>query len=344
MDAPAAAVGFISETGGGGGGGGGSANTNNPKPPPPPPATAASVERKVRPPQALNCPRCHSTNTKFCYYNNYSLTQPRYFCKTCRRYWTQGGTLRNVPVGGGSRKNRKPTFTSPVSLSHKLIPDLNPPTMLMSPHHFSSQNPKIHTSLGQGQDLNLGFQDPDDYHHHHGISQFLELPKIENRSDVIACSSSSASSSTPSTALNFLSNGIAAGRSGGLNSFFPMGMATCVFASGSFPFHEYSNKPTLAFSMDVGGINGNRQHETTTTTSSTCDGNPRENKNRNNNNNNNNNINGNLMFAFGAKRQSSSGTDEDEDEGDQGHKGHDENINDNSSNGFWNGMLGGESW
>ncbi|KAF4399055.1 hypothetical protein G4B88_023649, partial [Cannabis sativa] len=39
--------------------------------------------------QAVNCPRCNSTNTKFCYYNNYSLTQPRYFCKTCRRYWTE---------------------------------------------------------------------------------------------------------------------------------------------------------------------------------------------------------------------------------------------------------------
>ncbi|XP_068661039.1 dof zinc finger protein DOF3.5-like [Aristolochia californica] len=56
---------------------------------------------------APNCPRCDSSNTKFCYYNNYSLTQPRYFCKGCRRYWTRGGSLRNVPVGGGCRKNRR---------------------------------------------------------------------------------------------------------------------------------------------------------------------------------------------------------------------------------------------
>nr|KYP66257.1 Dof zinc finger protein DOF3.5 [Cajanus cajan] len=56
---------------------------------------------------APNCPRCASTNTKFCYYNNYSLSQPRYFCKGCRRYWTKGGSLRNVPVGGGCRKNRR---------------------------------------------------------------------------------------------------------------------------------------------------------------------------------------------------------------------------------------------
>lgn len=63
---------------------------------------------KVPPPEAaLNCPRCNSTNTKFCYFNNYSLTQPRHFCKTCRRYWTRGGALRNVPVGGGCRRNKK---------------------------------------------------------------------------------------------------------------------------------------------------------------------------------------------------------------------------------------------
>ncbi|XP_019456955.1 PREDICTED: dof zinc finger protein DOF5.6-like [Lupinus angustifolius] len=66
-------------------------------------------EKNLRPPQdqALKCPRCDSTHTKFCYYNNYSLTQPRYFCKTCKRYWTKGGTLRNIPVGGGCRKNKK---------------------------------------------------------------------------------------------------------------------------------------------------------------------------------------------------------------------------------------------
>ncbi|KAK1306738.1 Dof zinc finger protein DOF4.6 [Acorus calamus] len=72
--------------------------------------TSMGLERRATRPQkeqVLNCPRCHSTNTKFCYYNNYSLTQPRYFCKSCRRYWTEGGSLRNVPVGGGSRKNKR---------------------------------------------------------------------------------------------------------------------------------------------------------------------------------------------------------------------------------------------
>ncbi|KAL9262015.1 Dof zinc finger protein DOF2.2-like protein [Drosera capensis] len=59
-----------------------------------------------QPDTPLKCPRCESTNTKFCYFNNYSLSQPRHFCKTCRRYWTRGGALRNVPVGGGCRRNK----------------------------------------------------------------------------------------------------------------------------------------------------------------------------------------------------------------------------------------------
>ncbi|KAK0584786.1 hypothetical protein LWI29_018642 [Acer saccharum] len=94
-----------------------------PPPPPPPPqphggggagsirpgsmADRARMANVPMPEQALKCPRCESTNTKFCYFNNYSLTQPRHFCKTCRRYWTRGGALRNVPVGGGCRRNKR---------------------------------------------------------------------------------------------------------------------------------------------------------------------------------------------------------------------------------------------
>ncbi|KAK4773397.1 hypothetical protein SAY87_028416 [Trapa incisa] len=97
-----------------------------PAPPPPPPPQpqphgggtagtirAGSMADRARlanipmPDVPLKCPRCESTNTKFCYFNNYSLTQPRHFCKTCRRYWTRGGALRNVPVGGGFRRNKR---------------------------------------------------------------------------------------------------------------------------------------------------------------------------------------------------------------------------------------------
>ncbi|CAA6666601.1 unnamed protein product [Spirodela intermedia] len=58
--------------------------------------------------EELKCPRCDSTNTKFCYYNNYSRSQPRHFCKACKRHWTAGGTLRNVPVGGCRKASRRP--------------------------------------------------------------------------------------------------------------------------------------------------------------------------------------------------------------------------------------------
>ncbi|KAG0485231.1 hypothetical protein HPP92_009310 [Vanilla planifolia] len=72
-----------------------------------PRASPAEGRWKAALEQAPNCPRCDSPNTKFCYYNNYSLAQPRYLCKGCRRYWTKGGSLRNVPIGGGCRKNRR---------------------------------------------------------------------------------------------------------------------------------------------------------------------------------------------------------------------------------------------
>ncbi|KAL4297785.1 hypothetical protein GQ457_12G006280 [Hibiscus cannabinus] len=77
--------------------------------------------------QPLKCPRCDSLNTKFCYYNNYNLSQPRHFCKSCRRYWTRGGLLRNVPVGGGCRKAKrsktKPTSEITAVPAHQLIKD-----------------------------------------------------------------------------------------------------------------------------------------------------------------------------------------------------------------------------
>jgi len=34
-----------------------------------------------RPTVPVSCPRCASEETKFCYYNNYNIKQPRYFCR-----------------------------------------------------------------------------------------------------------------------------------------------------------------------------------------------------------------------------------------------------------------------
>ncbi|XWS76851.1 hypothetical protein CRYUN_Cryun01aG0213300 [Craigia yunnanensis] len=191
-------------------------------------------ERKTRPPELLNCPRCNSTNTKFCYYNNYSLTQPRYFCKTCRRYWTEGGSLRNVPVGGGSRKNKRSTISSSSSSSASAkVPDLNPTSF----SQLSSQNPKAHKS----QNLNLAFPAMQESH---GMSQYLQVHKIENNND--QQNYSSCNSSSPLSALELLRTGMA---SRGLNSFIPAPTpdSTTLYSTG-FSMQDY--KPTLGFSID----------------------------------------------------------------------------------------------
>ncbi|MQL89906.1 hypothetical protein Taro_022478 [Colocasia esculenta] len=83
--------------------------------------------------QHLRCPRCDSTNTKFCYYNNYNLSQPRHFCKDCRRYWTKGGALRNIPVGGGTRKNSKRGASSSSSSASHAKRSNNPPSSSSAP-------------------------------------------------------------------------------------------------------------------------------------------------------------------------------------------------------------------
>ena len=85
-----------------------------PSSPPADPAAAAAKAAEGEP-----CPRCDSRDTKFCYYNNYNTSQPRHFCKGCRRYWTKGGTLRTVPVGGGTRKRPAAAAKRPQKPSKK---------------------------------------------------------------------------------------------------------------------------------------------------------------------------------------------------------------------------------
>ncbi|KAL2515345.1 Dof zinc finger protein DOF5.6 [Forsythia ovata] len=120
------------------------------------------IERRLRPPhdQALKCPRCDSTHTKFCYYNNYSLSQPRYFCKTCRRYWTKGGTLRNIPVGGGCRKNKKIS-------SKKSSNDIHSNHQSPSSSLLNQQNPAgiLSSDNNNPTDLQLSFPDHMQFSH-----------------------------------------------------------------------------------------------------------------------------------------------------------------------------------
>ncbi|CAN8230780.1 unnamed protein product [Cochlearia groenlandica] len=187
-----------------------------PKPQPPQPqppqtvATAVGDIRKARPEkdQAINCPRCNSINTKFCYYNNYSLTQPRYFCKGCRRYWTEGGSLRNIPVGGGSRKNKRShhhhhnyssdSTQQATKKQHVSDHNNNNHFMNMSQQGLTSQsqqNPNKFLEPTQ-QDLSLGFPP-------HGLVR----TNFTNNTTPLLVSTCSATSATTSDLIRSNNNG-----------------------------------------------------------------------------------------------------------------------------------------
>ncbi|CAL5054596.1 unnamed protein product [Urochloa decumbens] len=105
------------------------------------------VSPAAAPPEAVKCPRCESTNTKFCYYNNYNLSQPRHFCKSCRRYWTKGGVLRNVPVGGGCRKaKRSSPAASSSSSSAPSTPTSAAAADAKTPRRASASSPRSNNS------------------------------------------------------------------------------------------------------------------------------------------------------------------------------------------------------
>uniref|UniRef100_A0A8I6WLN9 Dof-type domain-containing protein n=1 Tax=Hordeum vulgare subsp. vulgare TaxID=112509 RepID=A0A8I6WLN9_HORVV len=117
-------------------------------------ARAAAAEAR------LPCPRCRSEDTKFCYFNNYNVNQPRHFCRACHRYWTAGGAIRNVPVGSGRRKNR---------------PVLHGASTVMS-----ADNP-LAGSASQGMVNGLGF------HPDHGWSQVVPSPAYLGHGEMEQC-------------------------------------------------------------------------------------------------------------------------------------------------------------
>ncbi|KAG6480034.1 cyclic dof factor 1-like [Zingiber officinale] len=97
-----------------------------------------------KPDKILSCPRCKSMDTKFCYYNNYNVNQPRHFCKNCQRYWTAGGTMRNVPVGAGRRKNKNSCHYGHITIPESAhYPCLAPNGSVLS---FGSNAPLRNTS------------------------------------------------------------------------------------------------------------------------------------------------------------------------------------------------------
>ncbi|KAJ8536266.1 hypothetical protein K7X08_034667 [Anisodus acutangulus] len=95
-------------------------------------ATNSQQKTLNKPDKILMCPRCNSMDTKFCYYNNYNVNQPRHFCKNCQRYWTAGGTMRNVPVGAGRRKNNN----SASHCRHIMISEALEAARIDSPNRF----------------------------------------------------------------------------------------------------------------------------------------------------------------------------------------------------------------
>ncbi|GJM86696.1 hypothetical protein PR202_ga02580 [Eleusine coracana subsp. coracana] len=105
-----------------------------------PPGAAARCGG-VPPAEAVKCPRCESTNTKFCYYNNYNLSQPRHFCKSCRRYWTKGGVLRNVPVGGGCRKAKRSSSSASSSSAATAASSTSAGEASKNPRRTSASSP-----------------------------------------------------------------------------------------------------------------------------------------------------------------------------------------------------------
>ncbi|WVZ74233.1 hypothetical protein U9M48_022443, partial [Paspalum notatum var. saurae] len=220
-------------------------------------AAGAGTERRARPQKekALNCPRCNSTNTKFCYYNNYSLQQPRYFCKTCRRYWTEGGSLRNVPVGGGSRKNKR--SSSAVSSAAASTSAAISGTV---PVGHAAKNPKL---MHEGaHDLNLAFP----HHNGRGLQppEFSAFPSLESSS---VCNPGAAMAG---------GNGAAAGRGVGALSAMELLRSTgCYvplqhvqlgmlpeYAAAGFALGEFRLPPppqsqsVLGFSLDTHGAGG----------------------------------------------------------------------------------------
>ncbi|KFK34290.1 hypothetical protein AALP_AA5G126000 [Arabis alpina] len=105
--------------------------------------------------EQLPCPRCDSSNTKFCYYNNYNFSQPRHFCKSCRRYWTHGGTLRDIPIGGGTRKSAKRSRTCSSSASSAVNVPLQATPVLFPPSSISNGVNAPLDGGGKGSALSL---------------------------------------------------------------------------------------------------------------------------------------------------------------------------------------------
>ncbi|KAK9080501.1 hypothetical protein SSX86_000259 [Deinandra increscens subsp. villosa] len=199
------------------------------------------IERRLRPQQdqALKCPRCDSTHTKFCYYNNYSLTQPRYFCKTCRRYWTKGGTLRNIPVGGGCRKNKKVSSASKKSTSAIVVSNNNNNNSnndnIMHHSHQQHQHQNQHQNNHQQNSHLINLNPHHNHNHNHNHSHSHNHQLVMNSTDLQL--------SYPESSLQYSASGL-----------YGIGNSSNI---PSFMFENLNNSATRAIDfMENGGGGG----------------------------------------------------------------------------------------
>ncbi|PAN31471.1 hypothetical protein PAHAL_5G421900 [Panicum hallii] len=170
-----------------------------------------------KPDKILPCPRCNSMDTKFCYYNNYNVNQPRHFCKNCQRYWTAGGTMRNVPVGAGRRKSKNASLHyrqllmapdcmlgSRVDISKSVLPEalVSPPS---APIQSTSRNetvlkfgPEVPLCESMASALNIDEQN---------VKNPGSAPRGENREDNSCASSVTSYNGLPENMVHVDKNG-----------------------------------------------------------------------------------------------------------------------------------------
>ncbi|XP_024990960.1 dof zinc finger protein DOF4.6-like isoform X2 [Cynara cardunculus var. scolymus] len=248
---------------------------------------------RAQKPQALNCPR---------------------------RYWTEGGSLRNVPVGGGSRRNKRSSSSSSSSVPPPAAAaasiSKNQHQMMMGPPIPSliAQNPsktiiQNHGGQGQGhgQDLNLGYTN---------VSlQFGNLPYNPN--------TTTTSSSSQFSAMDFLKSGFADPRQVMMNSLpntmimnSPAGLNFSLdgFENGGGYHHHHHQHHHL---QGGGGVTNHQGTMSTITTTAGTSENAR------------------ILFPFeDLKPISTTNSELLEATRGQGE----------SSSGYWGGGLGGGSW
>lgn len=170
-----------------------------------------------KPDKIIPCPRCNSMDTKFCYYNNYNINQPRHFCKNCQRYWTAGGTMRNVPVGAGRRKSKnsalhyRQLLMAPDCLIGSRVDisnTLNPEALASLPSIPTQSTSRNETVLKFGPEVPLcdsmaSVLNIEEQH----ITNAGSVPRGETREDNSCASSTTSNNGFPANAVHVDKNG-----------------------------------------------------------------------------------------------------------------------------------------